>query len=343
MSQGITNTGGVSFDGPLMLSGLALAKGSLLKIMENYMNYMCSMYQLLGENASMYSETVALQADSEKNQMLEQNQADLSSGLAEGFASIGAAAATFGAEKFLNKENRAKFEELETKKTNLTKVHSDLLETINNPKPPGSTGESYTRTIVGERGSRTGVTASVANNELMVRDQELIGKVSSSDRDTMEALAAEGDSHSTKKNIREAINRMQHDADQAKAAGNETPEHIANRKKIAKATDAVHERIKRLESEQSDFIQKTRINQERSQMWGEVTKGVTQISGNSARFDYGKQAADDKAKATITGSGAQVVHDISQSLDKASSEAAQQAEGYIRMLKELQANNTSRA
>ncbi|MCF7806249.1 MAG: hypothetical protein K9M13_01110 [Simkaniaceae bacterium] len=72
---------GMSFSGPIQLSGLALAKQYLLEVQDNYMGFMSAMLSLFSEDCEVFSKVTESQANSAKNEILDGALGQFTSGL----------------------------------------------------------------------------------------------------------------------------------------------------------------------------------------------------------------------------------------------------------------------
>jgi hypothetical protein len=343
---------GSSFSGPLLMSGLAVSKGALLHVMERYMDFMANQYELVIENLDLYTTFLNQQADAEKKNMLDQANADFSAGISDGIGSIAGAALTLGAHfKGANKTLRAEAESVNKSQENLTNIHTETLDIVKNP------AKYKPATPAGGAASGTSVSSAPAVGD---KDVDFVKEVSRGNTKHLNDIAESDPKVTTgtaKEQLSNGIRKMQervneieqkakaHAADSNNAAPTaEERAQMAEYKSVIKnTTEALGDHVKQLQTRHNTLQTQMQMNQQRWQIYSELGKSVSNAAGSGARLSYTQSAADEKKEATIAQGVAQGEQSLVQHANEAASGAAQHGEGYIRMLKELQAANSSRA
>jgi hypothetical protein len=349
MAEPIINNGS-SFSGPLLMSGLAVSKGALLEVMEHYMDFMANQYELVIENLDMYSDFLIAQANAEKENMLDQANADFSAGLSDGLGSVLSAGITMGSHlKGPNSTLRPEAERVNKSQENLSDVHTQTLDIVKDPSKyrPGGTGAAAGVSVSDIAPAPDTDIAFV--KEVATGNSKHINSIAESDPKAPAPTPRESLSNGIRK-MQEEVNRIDqkakdHAADPSKPAPSaEEKALMAEYKGVIKnTTDVLGDHVKQFQTRHNTLQTQMQMNQQRMQIWSELVKSGSNSIGSGVRWHYTKDAADDKQESTIAQGLVQGEQSLIQHANEAASGAAQHGEGYVRMLKELQAANSSRA
>lgn len=337
----ITDTGGISFAGPLALSGLALSKEYLLKLMDNYMGYMIGMYSLMTENVEAYASAISTQAKSEKEQMLDQAWSDLAGGLSEGLGMICSAGTALAGGTHQTRGLNAELGEVKSSRDNLLKAHSDMLETAGMPKEQLENNSRSSATV--------GDAEEAGENTDLNKHRQVLEKLANEDRSALKELGGK-ESPQNRQKVKNAIAALRRSSEAPIPEGLAPEEEMSQKNaqredkaRIENATKSVSKQIKRLGDQEGIIHSQIEGINRRWQSYGELVKGGVNIIGGAIRFAKTNEAADDKYKAAQAAGAVQMAQSSVQQSEKTAIDASGQASDLMRQLKELQANNSSRA
>lgn len=336
--SGVNSTGGgISFNGPIQLSGLALSKKYLLKTQDNYVQFMSDMLNLFKEDINVFQTATEANAENSKKELMSGAFGELTGGI----VSCAAAFATVGMTMSDAKESqpdRDASSKLGKDADNLEEINSGLMETRRTTTlPEGADGDGDELQVgaEGEQRSPEEIVERLAN-----RGNIKVGDENISMKDLAEEKASGGDTKYKK--VKDAVEAMQKKRMRLANEGGHDDE-VAN---IDRQLDSLHAGFKdeikytRMEKDQrsNDANQKTTKSSAKIQLVNTLSQGASSVAragGTMAQAKY-------KEASTYAQSTSQMNQQVLSTTEGAAQKAAQHADDIVQLERQIQANNIAR-
>ncbi|MDN3504364.1 MAG: hypothetical protein P0S95_02160 [Rhabdochlamydiaceae bacterium] len=326
-----TNLGegsGISFNGPIELSGAALSKKYILQTMDNYMSFMSDMLNLFKEDISVYATATDSSAKYEKEQISQQAWSDLAGGICSGVSGVISLGTSIGI-GISNRSNNASADLAKNESTNFDKTLNGLNSVENdelNTPPRNLNGAA-----VGNEG------AAPDNVE------EDIKKLENGDNDTFKEFGEKGDPL-TKPGFNKASEAIKELVRQKRAAPDEPARRVVQ-KRIDNIKERFKEKIKTAQNERQSYDSRTSANSQTGMMVSQTAQSLTQGVSSIIKWDTasrGDGQANAKAQSTYAQSNQQLNQQILNTTESTAQKASQHADDLVQLERQIQANNITR-
>ncbi|MDN3504370.1 MAG: hypothetical protein P0S95_02190 [Rhabdochlamydiaceae bacterium] len=334
--SGLNSGGGINFNGPIQLSGLALSKKYILETMDNYVSFMSDMLSLLKEDIGVYATATNNSAKFESETLKKQALGDLVGGISSGLSgAISMGFAAHGA-----RSDKVDLQESDSAKSEMGN-HDEVLDGLNHAEsealeaPPGAPA-----------GAGVGHGGAAPDDHVDANIRKLENGHSKTfkafGKDGVNASGAHPDEVSyddAKASVKELVRRSRdpESTDEQKATAKKQIERIKesfkDKRKIAQNNhDSAERRVSNNVSKRNQHTQ--------------MINSFTQAAASGAKYQIaavgdGSQAAS-KRNAVFAQSNQQINQQILSSTEATAQKAAQHAEDLVQLERQIQANNITR-
>ena len=340
---------GISFNGPVALSGLALSKQYILQTMDNYVKFMSGMLKLFGEDVHAYATATVNSANYESTTITKQAWGDLASGISSGMSGL----ITFGTMvhgSFADNKDLAIGDKAKSQSGNFDSTLDDLNSAENKAMrtPPGSipsqiavgpSGNPDTTVDTNiqrlENGNSTAYKAFGENGTKTKRG-------GSTNPDQMSYSDAESA-------VKELVRRSRTDV--LDASGNVDPVATAAQQKLAEKSlanikDRFHEKKKVADNEKQSADGKVTNSTQKRTMVTQMVQNFSQAGSAAVKYymanGKGTNQAIAKERSVYASSNQQLNQQMLSSTESTAQKAAQHAEDLVQLERQIQANNVTR-
>lgn len=320
---------GISFNGPIQLSGLALSKKYLLETMDNYMQFMSGMLNLFGEDIEVFSTAARNQASGEKKFYDEASTQELVTGLSSGLTAGLTIGVSLGVH-YSGKKFSKQADDSGSRATNLESIQDELHTSMQDPT---STSSGGVRAGTAPQPSTSDV------NEVIERLKNPTTANGGADYYTKfeQHGTTSSDALQERQTAKEAFKELERRRTQG------TPqEKMQAERDLNRIRDNFRDKIKYARIDKEFAGNKLNQHTARQQTIIPLLSQASQATTGVTKAQLVKEQADAKVVSTYGQSNVQLNQQTLNSTDGAAQKAAKNAEDLVQLERQIQANNITR-
>ncbi|MDN3504367.1 MAG: hypothetical protein P0S95_02175 [Rhabdochlamydiaceae bacterium] len=323
--------GGISFNGPIELSGLALSKKYLLTSMDNYVKYMSNMLTLFSEDLTTYAKATQSSAGFEKTALDMQAWSEFTGGI----TSLGSAVAV-GMMTMKGSSSDSSIREKSDGAKNEMDNHSKVLDGLCSTEsealqapPPVAEGAG-----VGSAGAAPSTDVESNIRKLENGNSSVYKRFGESGTDT--TSSSDGMSYDDVKEATKELVRRSRDPESTSS------DREYAKKRLENIKERFREHRKIAQNEREHWDGKATNNSNKRQQYTQMIQAISQAASAGGKVATTMHQADARADATYASSSQQLNQQILSTTESTAQKAAQHAEDLIQLERQIQANNITR-